>query len=63
MKVGAEAEYFLVRRSASGGIEVADPLDQAKAPCYDARALTRMYDHLTTVSRHMNCPRVGQLRQ
>jgi glutamine synthetase len=33
---------------------VADPLDQAKAPCYDARALTRMYDHLTTVSRHMN---------
>src|ERR1700728_3314739 len=54
MKVGAEAEYFLVRRSASGAIEVADPLDRAKAPCYDARALTRMYDHLTTVSRHMN---------
>jgi glutamine synthetase len=54
LKVGAEAEYFLVRRSASGGIEVADPMDQAKAPCYDARALTRMYDHLTTVSRHMN---------
>ncbi len=54
MKVGAEGEYFLVRRSPSGGIEVADPLDQAKAPCYDARALTRMYDHLTTVSRHMN---------
>ncbi len=48
LKVGAEVEYFLVRRSASGGIEVADPLDQAKAPCYDARALTRMYDHLTT---------------
>src|SRR5580704_12328491 len=54
LKVGAEVEYFLVRRSSSGGIEVADPLDQAKAPCYDARALTRMYDHLTTVSRHMN---------
>ena len=33
---------------------MADPLDQAAAPCYDARALTRMYDHLTTVSRHMN---------
>ena len=29
-------------------------MDQAKAPCYDARALTRMYDHLTSVSRHMN---------
>jgi glutamine synthetase len=54
LKVGAEVEYFLVRRSSSGGIEVADPLDQAKAPCYDARALTRMYDHLTSVSRHMN---------
>jgi len=54
LKVGAEAEYFLVRRTSTGGIEVADPLDQAKAPCYDARALTRMYDHLTTVSRHMN---------
>jgi glutamine synthetase len=33
---------------------VADPLDRAKAPCYDARALTRMYDHLTTVSKCMN---------
>jgi glutamine synthetase len=54
LKVGAEVEYFLVKRSASGGIEVADPLDVAAAPCYDARALTRMYDHLTTVSRHMN---------
>ncbi len=54
LKAGAEAEYFLVRRSQGGGIEVADPQDQAKAPCYDARALTRMYDHLTTASRHMN---------
>ena len=33
---------------------MADPQDRAAAPCYDARALTRMYDHLTTVSRHMN---------
>ena len=33
---------------------MADPQDRATAPCYDARALTRMYDHLTTVSRHMN---------
>ena len=54
LKVGAEAEYFLVRRNPDGSIDVADPLDQAKAPCYDARALTRMYEHLTTVSRHMN---------
>ena len=54
MGVGAEAEYFLVRRTPEGGITVADPMDQAKAPCYDARALTRMFDHLTSVSRHMN---------
>ncbi len=54
MQVGAEVEYFLVRRSPSGGIEVADPMDHASSPCYDARSLTRMYDHLTTVSRHLN---------
>ncbi len=54
MMVGAEAEYFLVRRGPDGSIEVADPLDRSPMPCYDARALTRMYDHLTTVSRHMN---------
>ena len=54
LKVGAEAEYFLVRRTPDGGIAVADPEDRAAAPCYDARALTRMYDHLTSVSRHMN---------
>jgi glutamine synthetase len=54
MGVGAEAEYFLVRRTAEGAIAVADPMDDAKAPCYDARALTRMFDHLSTVSRHMN---------
>jgi glutamine synthetase len=54
MKVGAEVEYFLVRRDADGSIAVADPLDMAAMPCYDARALTRMYDHLTSVSRCMN---------
>ena len=52
--VGAEVEYFLVRRGPDGSISVADPHDSAAAPCYDARALTRMYDHLTAVSRHMN---------
>jgi glutamine synthetase len=54
LKVGAEAEYFLVRRTPDGGITVADPEDRAAAPCYDARALTRMYDHLTAVSKHLN---------
>ena len=51
---GCEAEYFLVRRRPEGGIELADPLDRADAPCYDAKGLTRMFDHLTTVSKYMN---------
>jgi glutamine synthetase len=52
--VGAEAEYFLVRRRPSGGIEVADDKDTSAQPCYDARDLTRMYDHLTEVSTVLN---------
>ena len=31
--VGCEAEYFLVQRRDGGGIELADPLDRADAPC------------------------------
>ena len=52
--VGVEAEYLLIRRSDDGRIEVADALDTATQPCYDAKGLTRMYDHLTTVSKYMN---------
>lgn len=54
LKTGAEAEYFLVRREPGGGIALADPLDTADKPCYDAKGLTRMYDHLTRVSTYMN---------
>lgn len=54
LNVGAEAEYMLVRRLPGGKVELADSLDTAKTPCYDANAITRMYDYLTTVSRHMN---------
>jgi glutamine synthetase len=52
--VGAEVEYFLVQRDAAGTLGVADARDTARRPCYDARDLTRMYDHLTAVSRAMN---------
>jgi glutamine synthetase len=52
--VGCEAEYFLVRRRDGGGVELADPLDVAEAPCYDAKGLTRMFGHLSTVSTYMN---------
>ena len=54
LNCGVEAEYFLVRRRPEGGIALADPLDTAEQPCYDAKGLTRMYDHLTKVSRYMN---------
>ena len=52
--VGAEVEYFLVVRGADGRIVPADAKDDAARPCYDARGLTRMYDHLTGVSAAMN---------
>ena len=52
--VGFEAEYFMVRSTPDGGIEVADPLDRSEVPCYDAKGLTRMFDHLSTVSKYMN---------
>ena len=54
LKVGAEVEYFLVTRGPDGRIAPADPRDDAARPCYDARGLTRMYDHLTGVSTAMN---------
>ena len=41
-KVGAELEYFLIRRRPDGGIELADELDTSDQPCYDMRALTRV---------------------
>ncbi|RKS80504.1 glutamine synthetase [Motilibacter peucedani] len=47
---GAEIEYFLVHRASDGSLVPADARDDAARPCYDARGLTRMLDHLTTVS-------------
>jgi glutamine synthetase len=54
MYVGAEPEYFLVRKATNGGITVADELDDAGLPCYDAKGLTRSYEFLTTLSKTMN---------
>ena len=54
LAVGAEVEYFLVTRDADGRLAPADTRDTAARPCYDARGLTRMYDHLTEVSTAMN---------
>jgi glutamine synthetase len=54
LKVGAELEYFLVHRRPDGSIDPADAGDVAAQPCYDARSVTRMYEHLTATSDAMN---------
>jgi glutamine synthetase len=51
LKMGAELEYFLVRRREDGTIEVADQLDTLELPCYDMRALTRNLDFVSQVSQ------------
>lgn len=52
--LGAEVEYFLVNRDSNGALVTADPNDAAARPCYDARGVTRMFDHLASVSSAMN---------
>lgn len=54
LKVGAEVEYFLVRKGVDGTLAPADVNDLAAQPCYDARGLTRMLDHLTSISTAFN---------
>ena len=54
LKTGVEAEYSLVRRTEDGGIVVADPLDTSAKPCYEAKGLSRMWGHLSTLSTYMN---------
>jgi glutamine synthetase len=52
-RIGAELEYFLVRRNDDGTIEVADPLDNLEQPCYDMRALTRNLDFVSQISKNI----------
>jgi glutamine synthetase len=54
VKVGAEIEYFLVNKDDNGKLITADTSDTNVQPCYDARDVTRMYDHLTEISSAMN---------
>ncbi|MDT7564963.1 MAG: glutamine synthetase, partial [Pseudonocardiales bacterium] len=54
LKTGVEAEYSLLRRTDNGGLVVADALDTSSKPCYEVKGLTRMWDFLSTLSRHMN---------
>ena len=54
LKMGLEAEFFLVRKDDDGELVVDDPLDTSEQPCYDAKALYRNYEFLTTLSRYAN---------
>ncbi|MBS1843003.1 MAG: type III glutamate--ammonia ligase [Actinobacteria bacterium] len=54
LKVGAELEYFLLRREADGSLVIADELDTQGQPCYDMRALTRSLDFVTQVADHLD---------
>ena len=54
LHAGAEPEYFLVKKDEHGRLQVADELDDAGLPCYDAKGLTRSYTFLTTLSKTMN---------
>ena len=53
-KAGAEVEYYLVTKADDGSLATADANDDGPHPCYDARGVTRMYEHLTEVSTAMN---------
>jgi glutamine synthetase len=52
--MGAEVEYYLLNRDSDGTLHTADRNDLAANPCYDVRGLTRMYEHLSGISRAMN---------
>lgn len=54
VKTGVEAEYSLVAQDDDGTLRVADDRDTAELPCYDAKLLTNMLPHLTTVSKHLD---------
>jgi glutamine synthetase len=54
LKIGAELEYFLLKRAPDGSLVVADELDTMEQPCYDMRALTRNLDFVGAISRHLN---------
>jgi glutamine synthetase len=52
-KIGAELEYFLLRRDEDGKLCVADAQDTLEQPCYDMRALTRNLDFVSEVARNI----------
>lgn len=54
LKVGFEPEFMLVDFDDDGELVVADRLDRHPRPCYDVKGLSRSYDLLTTLSKHVS---------
>lgn len=52
--LGAEVEYFLLKKDENGKLVTADDGDNHAQPCYDARGVTRMFGHLSEISQAMN---------
>ena len=62
LKIGAELEYFLLRRADDGSVELADALDTLEQPCYDMRGADpqpRLHREHRAVPQRA---RLGQLR-
>jgi len=53
LQIGAELEYFLLKRTEDGRLVIADELDDLEKPCYDMRALTRVLGFVGEVANHI----------
>jgi len=51
-KTGVEAEFFLL--APEDPLAISDPKDRAEKPCYDAQAMMRRYDVLTSIISSLN---------
>lgn len=55
LKTGVECEFFLLDGAGAGtsGAALSDHLDVQSKPCYDAHALMRRYETISTLMSHM----------
>ena len=53
LKTGVECEFFLIDGSPTGGPALSDPADLQSKPCYDAHALMRRYELISSLVTHM----------
>mmetsp|Transcript_4528 Transcript_4528/g.11985 ORF Transcript_4528/g.11985 Transcript_4528/m.11985 type:complete len:468 (+) Transcript_4528:55-1458(+) len=53
LKTGVECEFFIIDPAPSGTLALADSADLQSKPCYDAHALMRRYELISTLVKHM----------